>query len=245
MRTIKLVLAYDGTHYRGWQRLGNTENTIQGKLEAALSRLLKEPIEVIGSGRTDAGVHALGQVASFSCHNPMTCADLLLDLRKYLPKDIGIVSCEDVPIRFHARYNAKAKTYLYRVWNSPAPCVFIRNQVYRMESPLDLEAMKRAAGHFLGNHDFRAFCSNKKFNKSTVRTVSKLDIERSGDEVTIRIRADGFLYNMVRIITGTLLEVGLGRLTPEDIPCIFEGENRAMAGYTVPAQGLTLLEVEY
>ncbi len=245
MRTIKLVLAYDGTRYRGWQRLGSTNSTIQGKLEATLGRLLDEPIEVIGSGRTDAGVHAMGQVASFSCKSAMPTDEMLRKLRMYLPGDVGIVSCEEAQLRFHARYNAKAKTYLYRIWNSPAPCVFIRNQVYRMEAPLNLEAMQEAAQYLLGSHDFRAFCSNKKFNKSTVRTVCQLDVMQVGEEIQVRIRADGFLYNMVRIITGTLIEVGLSRLSPDDIPSILEGENRAMAGYTVPPQGLTLMEVEY
>ncbi len=245
MRNIKLVLAYDGTRYRGWQRLANSDNTIQGKLETVLSRFLNESIEIIGSGRTDAGVHAEGQVANFHCKSPMPPEEILANLRKYLPADIGILSCEDAEPRFHARYNAKAKTYVYRLWTSTAPCVFIRNYVYSMELPLNLEAMQKAAAHFTGTHDFRAFCSNKKFNKSTVRTIYSLDIKPVGNEIQVRIRADGFLYNMARIITGTLLEVGQSRLTPADIPGIFESENRAMAGYTVPPQGLTLMEVEY
>ena len=247
MRNLKLIITYDGTRYRGWQKLSSTDNTIQGKLETTLSRILSEPVEVIGSGRTDAGVHALGQVANFHCTAPMPCQQILTQLRTYLPGDIGIVSCEEAPPRFHARYNAKEKTYLYRIWNSAAPCVFIRNQVYRFEAPLDLEIMRSSAVHFLGQHDFRAFCSNKKSNKSTVRTIYALDIAKDGPEIRIRIRGDGFLHNMVRIIVGTLLEAGMKNrgLTPDDIPGIFEKENRALAGYTVPPQGLTLEEVTY
>lgn len=247
MRNLKLVLTYDGSRYRGWQRLNDTDNTIQSKLETTLSRILSEPVELVASGRTDAGVHALGQVANFHCENTMACRDILAELRKYLPADIGVLSCEEASPRFHARYNARRKTYLYRVWNSPEPCVFIRRQVYRLEAPLDIRAMEDAAQHFLGTHDFRAFCTGKGSGKSTVRTIDTLTITRKGHEVDIRIRADGFLYNMVRIITGTLLEVGMTdhTLTAGDIPGIFEAQSRSEAGYTVPAQGLTLVEVEY
>lgn len=244
---IKLILTYDGTRYRGWQRLPSTENTIQGKLETALSRILSQKVEVIGSGRTDAGAHAVGQVANFHCETTMSVKEILSDLRKYLPEDIGVLSCEEVAPRFHARYNARRKTYLYRVWNYDTPCVFLRDQVYRMTEPLDLAAMRQAAEYFVGTHDFRAFCSNKKFNKSTVRTIDSLNISRQGSEIRFLICADGFLYNMVRIIVGTLLEVGRADrpLLPDEIPAIFQEECRARAGYTVPARGLTLMEVEY
>lgn len=247
MRNLKLIIAYDGTRYRGWQRLSASDNTIQGKLENTLSRILGETIELIGSGRTDAGVHALGQVANFHCESNLPCERILEELHRYLPSDIGIISCTEAAPRFHARYNARRKTYLYRVWNSELPCVFIRNQVYRMEHPVNLDSMNKAASYFLGTHDFRSFCSNKKYKKSTIRTVDSITISRQGQEIQFRFTADGFLYNMVRILVGTLLEVGMEdhALTPEDIPAIFEGENRALAGYTVPAQGLTLVEVEY
>jgi len=247
LRNLKLLLTYDGSRYRGWQRLKGTDNTIQGKLETALTRILDEPVELIASGRTDAGVHALGQVANFHCQSSMDCREILSELRRYLPGDIGVLSCEEASARFHARYNARRKTYLYRVWNSSAPCVFIRGQVYRLETPLNIDAMKEAAAHFLGTHDFRAFCTGKGSGKSTVRTIDALTVTRQGQEVQIRIRADGFLYNMVRIITGTLLEVGMADhpLTAGDIPGILETQTRSYAGYTVPAQGLTLVEVEY
>lgn len=245
MRNIKLVLAYDGTRYKGWQRLEKADSTIQGRVEAVLTRLLGEPIEITGSGRTDAGVHALGQVASFHCQSAMSCGEILQGLGRYLPEDIGVLSCEEASDRFHARYNAKAKTYRYRVWNNPEPCVFLRNQVYRVEAPLDLAAMKQAASLLMGRHDFRAFSSVKNQKKSTVRTLYALDICPAGPEVHITVTADGFLYNMVRILTGTLLEVGMHRLAPEDIPGILAGGERSAAGYTVPPRGLALMEVSY
>ena len=146
MRTILVRLCYDGTRYKGWQRLKGEENTLQGKLETALSRILEEPIEVSGSGRTDAGAHALGQVASFHCENPMDCGEISARLRRYLPEDMGIYSCEEAAPRFHARLNAKEKTYCYRVWNGPEPCVFERRYVYRLEESLDMAAMEAACG---------------------------------------------------------------------------------------------------
>lgn len=245
MRNLKLILTYDGTRYRGWQRLADSDNTIQGKLERTLSRLLEEPIELIGSGRTDAGTHALGQVANFHCNSPMSCQEILSKLRMYLPDDIGIRSCEEASPRFHARYNAKSKTYLYRIWNSDAPCVFQRGQVYRFEASLDLERMREAASLFLGTHDFRAFCSNKNSKKSTLRTLYSLEITRQDNEIHFVLNGDGFLYNMVRILVGTLLEVGMGKTEVGEIPAMLESRSRAAAGYTVPAHGLYLVEVAY
>ncbi len=245
MRNLKLIISYDGTRYRGWQRLAGEPNTIQGKLESTLSRILEEPIEISGSGRTDAGAHAMRQVASFHCQNPMSCETLLQQLRTYLPEDIGVQSCQEAGLRFHARLNAVSKTYVYRVWNSEAPCVFERKYVYRMDASLDLNAMRQAASHFLGQHDFLSFCSNKKFKKSSVRTIHRLEIESVGPELRFTVEGDGFLYNMVRIIVGTLLEVGMGRKAPQEIPDILAAKNRELAGYTVPANGLILWEVAY
>lgn len=245
MRNLKLTLAYDGTRYRGWQRLPGEDNTIQGKLETALSRILDEPVEISGSGRTDAGAHALGQVASFHCENPMACGDLLAQLRRYLPGDIGVLSCEEAAPRFHARLNATGKTYLYRVWNSGAPCVFQRKYVYLMDTPLNLPAMERAASYLMGAHDFHSFCSNKHLKKSSVRTIYSLDIRREGPEVRFYVRGDGFLYNMVRILVGTLLEVGAGRRRPEEMEAILNARSREAAGETAPPSGLFLMEVTY
>lgn len=244
MRNLRLDLCYDGTRYRGWQRLPNREDTVQGKLETALSRILGEPIEVSGSGRTDAGVHARGQVANFHCGGAMAPEEILANLRRYLPEDIGIYSCKEVSPRFHARLNAREKTYCYRIWNSDVPCVFERRFVAVMPEELDLEAMKQAAGLLLGKHDFSAFCGNNKMKKSTVRELYAIEISRQGEEVRLRFTGNGFLYNMVRIMTGTLIEVGRGQRRPEDIPDLFGGK-REQAGFLAPAQGLCLEEVVY
>jgi len=244
MRNLRLDICYDGTRYRGWQRLGGDDNTIQGKLETALSRILGEPIEISGSGRTDAGVHAKGQVANFHCESTMSCSDILAQLRRYLPEDIGIYSCKECSDRFHARLNAKEKTYRYRIWNSEEPCVFDRRFVAVMPEPLDEETMNRAAEYFLGQHDFSAFCGNPRFKKSTVRFIRSLDVCRVGREIQITVTGNGFLHNMVRIIAGTLVEVGRGQRDPDSIPALFGGK-RAEAGFLVPPQGLCLQEVEY
>ena len=244
MRNLRLDICYDGTRYRGWQRLPGAEQTIQGKLEQTLSRILGEEIEISGSGRTDAGAHAVGQVANFHCESSMACEEVLSQLRRYLPEDIGIYSCKEVSPRFHARLNAKNKTYRYRVWNSDAPCVFARRFVYVLPETLDLDAMRQAAAQFLGEHDFSAFCANKKMKKSTVRRIDELQIHRDGNELVFTVTGDGFLYNMVRIMVGTLLEVGQGKRRVSDIPALFGGK-REDAGYLVPAQGLCLMEVNY
>jgi len=244
MRNLRLDICYDGTRYRGWQRLPGKDDTIQGKLETALSRILGEAIEISGSGRTDAGVHARGQVVNFHCESTMTAEEILENLRRYLPEDIGIYSCRDVSQRFHARLNAKEKTYRYRIWNSTRPCVFERRFVTVMPEELNLDAMNAAAGHLLGQHDFAAFCGNAKMKKSTVRFIRSLTIERCGEEVHITVTGNGFLHNMVRIIVGTLVEVGRGERSPDSIPVLFGGK-RADAGFLAPPQGLCLMEVYY
>ena len=244
MRNLRLDICYDGTRYRGWQRLPGKDDTIQGKLETALSRILGEPIEISGSGRTDAGVHARGQVANFHCESTMPACEILENLRRYLPEDIGIYSCRDVSERFHARLNAKEKTYRYRIWNSEMPCVFERRFVTVMPETLDTDAMNQAARHLLGQHDFAAFCGNAKMKKSTVRYIRSLQVERSGEEIHITVTGNGFLHNMVRIIVGTLVEAGRGDRSADSIPVLFEGK-RADAGFLAPAQGLCLMEVYY
>ncbi len=244
MRNLRLDLCYDGTRYRGWQRQPGKDNTIQGKLETTLSRILDEPVTVSGSGRTDAGVHARGQVANFHCESMMPSGEILSSLRRYLPEDIGIYSCRDVSSRFHARLNAREKTYLYRIWNSEAPCVFQRRYTAVMPESLDLEAMEAAARQLLGQHDFSAFCANARMKKSTVRTLRAIDLSRQGEELHLRFTADGFLQGMVRILVGTLVEVGQGSRSPESIPELFGGK-RAQAGFLAPPQGLCLEEVVY
>ena len=244
MRNLRLDICYDGTRYRGWQRLPGQDDTIQGKLETTLSRILEEPIQVDGSGRTDAGVHAMGQVANFHCESDMPCSEILPRLRQYLPEDIGIYSCRDVPPRFHARLNARSKTYCYRIWNSREPCVFQRRYVAVMPQALDLEAMKQAASLLTGEHDFSAFCGNAKMKKSTVRRIDAIDICRQGEEIRLTFTGNGFLYNMVRILVGTLVEVGSGEREVQSIPSLFGGK-RESAGFLAPAQGLCLMEVMY
>ena len=244
MRNIRLDICYDGTRYRGWQRLAGSGDTIQGKLETALSRILEEPIEISGSGRTDAGVHAKGQVANFRCESMMPCTDLLSTLRRYLPEDIGIYSCKEVSSRFHARLNAKEKTYRYRIWNSDAPCVFDRKYVTVVTDTLDLDAMRKAAEILIGEHDFSAFCANAKMKKSTVRFIRSLELEQVGQELRITVTGNGFLQGMVRILVGTLLEVGTGVRNADSVCALFGGK-RAQAGFLAPAQGLCLMEVFY
>lgn len=244
MRNLRLDICYDGSRYKGWQRLSGTDNTIQGKIETALSRMLGEPIEISGSGRTDAGVHAVGQVANFHCESDMRVEEVLSGLRRYLPEDIGIYSCKEVSPRFHARLNAKEKTYLYRIWNTDAPCVFERKYVALFPEKLDVGAMERAAVQLCGEHDFSAFCGNPKFKKSTVRFVRSIDIQRHDHEIRILVTGNGFLHSMVRIIVGTLIEVGRGERDADSICALFGGK-RADAGFLAPAQGLCLQEVYY
>ena len=244
MRNLRLDICYDGTRYKGWQRLPGMDATIQGKIETALSRILDEPIEISGSGRTDAGVHALHQVANFHCNSTMPASEILSQLRRYLPEDIGIYSCKDCSERFHARLNAKEKTYLYRIWNSDSPCVFQRRYVAAFPEKLDVAAMEKAAAYLVGEHDFSAFCGNPKFKKSTVRFIRNVEIIREGEELQLFFTGNGFIHNQVRIMVGTLIEVGRGERNPDSIPTLF-GSKRAEAGFLAPGQGLCLQEVEY
>lgn len=244
MRNLRLDICYEGTRYKGWQRLSPGDFTIQDKLETTLSRLLDEPIEVSASGRTDAGTHALHQVVNFHCESSISCDEILVGLRKYLPEDIGVYSCKNVSDRFHARLNAKEKTYRYRIWNGAAPCVFDRKFVYIDRRKFDTEAMRIAAQYFVGTHDFSAFCGNRKMKKSTVRCIRSFLISEEGQEIVFTVTGNGFLQHMVRIMVGTLLEVGVGERNRESIPDLF-GAERSAAGPAVPACGLCLMEVVY
>ena len=243
MRNLRLDICYDGTRYRGWQRLPGVEGTIQGKLETALSRILQEPIEISGSGRTDAGVHAAHQIANFHCESPKSCEEILHELRRYLPEDIGIYSCQEASPRFHARLNATGKTYRYRIWNSEDPCVFERRYLWALPEEVDVEAMDRAAQRLVGTHDFSCFCGNSKMKKSTVRRIDSISLTRQGRELQITVTGNGFLQNMVRILVGTLVEVGRGQ-REEDLDRLF-GQKREQAGFLAPPQGLCLMEVTY
>lgn len=245
MRNFMLTLCYDGSRYRGWQKQGNTDNTIQAKLEALLSRLLEQPVEIAGSGRTDAGVHAMAQVCSFRAETGKDCETLLGELRRYLPEDIGALALKEASPRFHARLSCTEKTYAYRVWNSEEPCVFERKYLYCFPQALDIDAMRRAAGILTGRHDFRSFCGNVHMKKSTVRELRSVEIERLGCELRLSFTGDGFLTHQVRILTGTLLEVGAGRRQPEEMAGILASLDRTAAGFTAPAQGLILWKVRY
>lgn len=241
----KLTIQYDGSRYDGWQKQGNTDNTIQGKLEEVLSRLAGEPVEVHGAGRTDGGVHAIGQVASVRLNGQRDPAEVMDHLNRYLPEDIAVIAAERAEERFHARLSARGKVYRYALRLGSVPDVFRRKYQYRLEGALDLQAMERAAALLCGTHDFRAFCANRRYKKSTVRTLSAIDIEVKDADLTITFHGDGFLYHMVRILTGTLIEVGQGLRRPEEMEEILSSRDRTRAGKTVPAQGLTLVCVEY
>ena len=243
----KIILQYEGTRYDGWQRQKHTEQTIQGKLEQVLSRLAGETIEVNGAGRTDAGVHAFGQVANFHLDTELTDGELKKYLNRYLPEDVAVTGIERVPPRFHARLNACWKVYHYRIAFGEAKPVFERKLVYRVEEVLDFEKMEKAAKFLEGTHDFRAFCANKHMKKSTVRTVRRIGIQvhKKDGMASVTFTGDGFLYHMVRILMGTLLEVGMGKRRPEDMEALLESRDREQAGFTAPAQGLFLDYVSY
>ncbi len=245
MRNIKLTIEYDGGRYLGWQRLGNSDKTIQGKIEHLLTQLTGEKIEIIGSGRTDAGTHARGQVANFKTHADIELTELLATLNHQLPRDIVIKNVEEAPERFHARYNATGKQYSYYVWNDTIPSAFERNYSFHYPQPLDLNLMNEACEKLLGKHDFIGFSALKKTKKSTIRTIEKLSIEQEGSLLHVTFVGDGFLHKMVRIIMGTLLEIGTGALPVSIIDEVLENKVRATAGETVPAQGLFLDEVYY
>lgn len=245
MRNFRLTLCYDGSRYKGWQKQGNTDNTIQAKLEGLLSRLLGQEVELNASGRTDAGVHAREQVCSFRAETDLDCASLLREIRQYLPEDIGALSLEEAAPRFHARLSCRQKTYVYRIWNSAAPNVFERKYSAAFPERLNEAEMKRAAEKLCGEHDFTAFCSNKHMKKSAVRTLYSVAFEREGDMLSLRFTGNGFLYNMVRILTGTLIEVGRGERSADEMPEVLASKDRSRAGFTAPGNGLFLWKVEY
>ena len=245
MRNYKFVIQYEGTRYQGWQKQVSTENTIQGKIEAVLSKMVGCPVEISGSGRTDAGVHAYGQVANAHFDTELETKEIQEYINRYLPEDIAVISVKEVSERFHARLNASEKTYMYRVLCSDVPHVFDRRYVYVMPKELDLNVMEQAAQMLKGTHDFKGFSTKKKMKKSTVRTITDIQIKRVGDEVRFKYKGNGFLYHMVRILTGTLLEIGRGERSIDSIQEIFETKNRELAGELVPGKGLTLVEVKY
>lgn len=246
MRNIKLLLQYEGTRYQGWQRQKTaTDNTIQGKLEALLTKMCGEPIELQGSGRTDAGVHARGQIANFKTSCKMSVEEMCDYINQYLPEDIAVLEVSEAAPRFHSRLNAKGKHYCYQVLNCAIPDVFLRRYALQVPEKLDIKAMKQAADSLIGEHDFKSFTSAKKGKKPTVRRIDSITIERTGDLISFHFEGNGFLHHMVRILMGTLLEVGKGQRSADSMQQLLDAGSREAAGELVPAKGLTLMEVFY
>ncbi len=228
----------------GWQKQPNKLN-IQGEIEQVIERITGEPVELNASGRTDAGVHALGQVANFKTNSNIPIEKIPLALNTYLKKSIRILKAEEVDEKFHSRLSCKEKTYRYIINNSEYGTALYRNMEYCFPQKLDVEAMKRAVKYFIGEHDFKAFKASGTSAKSSIRTIYNASVDKNVDKIYIELTGNGFLYNMVRIISGTLLEVGLGKIKPEEIPEIIESKDRRKAGKTLPPQGLYLVEVKY
>lgn len=245
MTNIKIIIEYDGARYLGWQRLGDSDRTIQGKIENVISEMVGSDIKIIGSGRTDAGTHARGQVANFITDSQMELSQMKEYINHYLPRDIVVKELNEVHERFHSRYNVIGKKYVYYIWNDNIPTVFNRKYSFYYPEELDFRKIDKACDRLIGTRDFIGFSSLKKSKKSTVRNLEEISIEREGDMLKFIFIGDGFLYNMVRIIVGTLLEVGTGAMEPEYIDEIFKSKTRSNAGITVPSHGLFLEEVYY
>lgn len=243
-RNYKLTVSYDGSRYYGWQ-VQPGKKTIQGKLQDVLGVLCGKEVLVIGAGRTDAGVHARAMTANVHMDTDLSEAEIRDYLNRYLPEDIAVSEVKIASDRFHARYNALTKTYRYTCFCGPVKSVFDRKYLLRLDAVPDVERMRRAAALLLGEHDFKSFCGNSHFKKSTVRRLDAIDIRLRRDYLTITCTGTGFLQNMVRILTGTLLEIGFGKREPEEIPAILAALDRTAAGYTVPPQGLCLIKVDY
>ena len=244
-KNILITIQYDGTKYNGWQKQGNTEKTIQGKIENILSKMSGQSIEIHGSGRTDGGVHALGQTANFKLDTDKSADEIMDYINEYLPKDIAVINAQEVNDRLHARLSAKRKTYRYRILVGRIPDVFSEKYVCRHEQNLDIEKMREASSYIIGKHDFLGFCDLKKMKKSSVRTIESIEIYKNGNEIVTDITGDGFLYHMVRLIMGMLIEIGEGKRCPQDMAKPLETLDRQDAGILAPAKGLCLVRVEY
>ena len=244
MRNIKLTIEYDGKDFNGWQKQPNKLN-IQGEIERAIYNITKEEVDLIGSGRTDAGVHAFGQIANFKTNSNISIEKMAIAINSQLKNSIVVKKAEEVDERFHSRLSCKKKTYRYIINNSPEGTAIYRNLETHIPQKLDLSQMKKAIKYFEGEHDFKAFKSSGTSGKNSVRTIYKAEVRKEGDNIIIELTGNGFLYNMVRIISGTLLDVGLGKIKPEEIPEIIESKDRQRAGRTLPAHGLYLVQVVY
>ena len=244
MKRILLTISYDGTNYSGWQKQKNAM-TVQGEFDKACSTLFKTDIESIGASRTDAGVHALGQRAVIDVDTSIPAEKIPLALNPLLPDDIVVTHAEEVGADFNPRFKALKKTYEYSIYNAPFRNPLYRNYSEYVRCELDLDSMRTACEAFVGEHDFRAFCASGNSSKTTVRTIYSLDIEKDGDFIKIRVTGNGFLYNMVRIIAGTLIYVGEGRIAPDDLPEIIASGDRRKAGKTAGPSGLVLVKIMY
>ena len=244
MKRVMLTVAYDGTNYHGWQRQPNGE-TIESVLNRCLSGLLQEEIEVIGASRTDSGVHALCNVAVFDTNTSMPAEKLAYALNARLPADIKIQGSKEVDITFHPRHCDSRKTYEYRIYNAEFPMPAERLYAHFSYIRFDVDRMREAAGYFVGTHDFKSFCCVDTQAENTVRQIEQAEVDKTGNVITIRVAGRGFLYNMVRIMAGTLMEVGRGNLEPEDMERILAAKDRSAAGPTAPACGLTLVKYEF
>jgi tRNA pseudouridine38-40 synthase len=244
-RVIKLTLSYDGTDFKGWQRLGDSGRTVQACLEKALERVLGQQAECDGAGRTDAGVHALAQVASFHTSSKRPAESILRDLNAILPQDIACLGCEDADPRFHARYRALGKAYRYRIHNAPVPDPFLRRYSLHVGDPLDIQAMRAAAQVFVGRHNFQSFTNLKEKGKSFERTISSAEVEKKDGFIDMTFQGDGFLHNQVRIMSGGVIACGLGRLEPAELKRVLEARDRGMAPGAAGAFGLCLIAVKY
>ena len=245
MFNYKMTIQYDGGRYKGWQRLGGGENTIQAKIEQVLSEMVGYKLEIVGCSRTDAGVHAIAQIANFKLENHVPEKEIRSYLRRYLPQDISIIEVIMVDESFHSRYLAKDKTYLYKIWNEEHINPFMRKYSMHVSGRLNVPAMQEASRYFLGEHDFTAFSNAKSKKKSMVRNIISIDFEIDGGFLNIRIRGDGFLYNMVRWMVGALVEVGLGNHKPEDITQMLVSKERNQTGNLADACGLYLEKIRY
>lgn len=245
MSNYKLTVQYDGSRYKGWQRLGDSDNTIQGKLENILKEQFKQDIEVAGTSRTDAGVHALGQIANFKIPEELSVNEIKQIFNKYLPEDISIKEVGLVEERFHSRYNAKVKCYLYKIWNKDYTNPFMRKYSMHILKKLDIDEMKKAAVCFLGEHNFTAFSTGNSKKKSSIKKIDSIDIFEKDGMIQIRIKGESFLYNMVRRMVGTIIEVGLGNIEAENVVELIKGTERKATGCIAEAKGLYLEYVEY